>query len=145
MTSNFNNDLKFGQTFEILLTNLIQNEGYTSCNNKDYDIAMKENGNTIYYEVKADRMTHKTGNICIEYECFGKPSGITTSKADRYAYFELGPTASSYTLYIIPVNAIKKRISKRKYKRTISGGDYSSSKCYLFDKSVFDKYIFHSE
>lgn len=138
----FQQDLKFGQSYEELLTTLIENDGFDMCNNKDYDIAMKENDKTIYYEVKADRMTHKTGNICIEFECFGKPSGITTTKADRYAYYELNGD-DKYTLYIIPVSSIKRRIKQQKYKRIIKGGDKSSSQCYLFDKSVFQKFIFH--
>ena len=34
-------------------------------------------------EVKSERgMWMKTGNICIEYESYGKPSGIITTEAD---------------------------------------------------------------
>ncbi len=37
-------------------------------------------------EVKTDRMTHKTGNVFIEYESRGKPSGIATTDADYWVY-----------------------------------------------------------
>jgi hypothetical protein len=41
----------------------------------------------IYYEVKSDRKAHATNNICIEYECSQKPSGINVTQADFYVYF----------------------------------------------------------
>lgn len=37
-------------------------------------------------EVKTDFMAHETGNIAIEYESRGKPSGIAVTEADFYAY-----------------------------------------------------------
>lgn len=37
-------------------------------------------------EVKTDFMAHETGNIALEYESRGKPSGISVTEADFYAY-----------------------------------------------------------
>jgi hypothetical protein len=37
-------------------------------------------------EVKTDFIAHRTGNLAIEYECRGKPSGISVTDADYYAY-----------------------------------------------------------
>lgn len=37
-------------------------------------------------EVKMDKIAHRTGNIAIEYECRGKPSGIAVTEAEYYAY-----------------------------------------------------------
>ena len=37
-------------------------------------------------EIKTDFIAHKTGNIAVEYQCRGKPSGIATTQADYYAY-----------------------------------------------------------
>jgi hypothetical protein len=37
-------------------------------------------------EVKCDRIAVKTGNVYIEYESRGKPSGISTSQADYWVY-----------------------------------------------------------
>lgn len=141
--SKFKDDLKFGQIYEKLLTTLIKNEGYTTCNNKDYDLALIENGKTIYYEVKTDRYTNTTSNICIEYSCYNLPSGITTTKADKYAYYEIKPDGK-YTLYIIPVDFIKEMIQKKKYKKKHIGGDFKLSHFYLFDKSIFEKYNYYS-
>jgi hypothetical protein len=38
------------------------------------------------FEVKTDRLSAKTGNIYIEYESRGKPSGIKTTQADYWVY-----------------------------------------------------------
>lgn len=38
------------------------------------------------FEVKTDRLSAKTGNIYIEYESRGKPSGIATTQADYWVY-----------------------------------------------------------
>lgn len=37
-------------------------------------------------EVKTDFMAQETGNIALEYESRGKPSGIAVTEADFYAY-----------------------------------------------------------
>jgi hypothetical protein len=38
----------------------------------------------LLYEVKADKMSLKTGNFFIEYEGYGRPSGISVSIANYY-------------------------------------------------------------
>jgi len=40
------------------------------------------------FEVKTDRQSHETGNWFVEVEDHGKPSGIRTSKADWWCFFE---------------------------------------------------------
>ncbi len=59
-----------------------------------YDLAFGQEGEKAFVnltnkkvEVKRDRVAHKTGNIFIEYESRGKPSGIATTQSDYYAYF----------------------------------------------------------
>lgn len=137
---NFYNDLKFAEKYELLVPTIIENDGFERCNNKDYDIMLKHGDVNKYYEVKCDKLMFKTGNICIEYECYNKPSGITTSKSDYYVYFELLPD-DKHNVYIIPTKKIKKRIAENKYKKSINGGDYKKSKFYLFDKNIFKKYL----
>lgn len=139
LTNQFIKDLKFGQKYEQLLTTIIENQGFEYCNNKDYDVKLIKNDKEILYEVKCDRFTHKTNNICIEYECRNKPSGITTTKSNYYAYFVIKPN-NDYDVYIIPVKSILKRIKNKKYKYIINGGDNKLSKFYLFNKSCFDKF-----
>lgn len=137
---NFKNDLSFGEAFELELLKYISYDSYKKPQGKfkDYDLEIISNNINTYYEVKCDRMSFKTGNIAIEYECFDKPSGIESTKADYYGYFILNP--NGYDLYIVPVSQIKEFINKKIYKRTVKGGDYFKSHMYLFDLSVFNEY-----
>lgn len=139
-TQQFLKDLKFGQKYEQLLTTIIENQGFEFCDNKDYDVKIIVNGEEVFYEVKADKLTHKTNNICIEFDCRNKPSGITTTKSNYYAYFVVKPN-NEYDVYIIPVKSILKRIKKKEYKYIINGGDDKLSKFYLFNKLSFEKFL----
>ena len=138
---NFKNDLDFGNKYEIELLKYLDYDKYIQSKGKfkPYDLKIYNNNKITRYEVKADRMTHYTGNIAIEYDCFNKPSGITTTRASYYAYFVVKPN-NEYDYYIIPVKKIKKYITEKKYKRNITGGDYNLSKFYLFEKAIFEKY-----
>jgi hypothetical protein len=133
----FQEDLKFGNSYEqklIKQLNLINYEVAPNKKFKDWDIKTE----TATYEVKTDRFTYKTGNFCIEYECFNKPSGISTTKATYYAYYVVKPTGEN--LYLIPVNELKQIIEKLK-PFTKYVGDYKSSACYLINIKHFEKYL----
>jgi hypothetical protein len=73
-------------------------------------------------------MAHHTGNIAIEYEFNGKPSGISTTKADYWA-FVLGD--KSLVVFIKTENL--KDIARAWFKSgsVVSGGDFNSSKMIL--------------
>jgi len=137
----FKKELEFGEMWEKKFTSLIGGNGFKKMegNFKEYDIEVYSNEGTKYYEIKADRMTYKTGNIAIEYNCYGKPSGISTTTADYYAYFAVKPH-DLYDLYIIPVEVLKEKINAKKYKRQIAGGDKGLSLMYLFDINNFSEY-----
>ena len=144
--SNFWDDLKFGEHWEMKFLEHIEFDSYVKKAGcfKPYDLKVYHNNKITRYEVKADRMTYKTKNIAIEYECRNKPSGITTTRAKKWAYFELIP--NGYILYLIPVRRIRKFIDLNMYKRTCSGGDNFQSQMYLFDRQVFKNYIiYHSK
>ena len=51
---------------------------------KEQEIAQIFNNKKI--EVKTDFLAQETGNIALEYESRGKPSGISVTEADYYAY-----------------------------------------------------------
>ena len=138
---NFKKDLQFGQSYELELLKHIPHDKYIQAqgNFKAYDLKIYKDGKISRYEVKSDRITHYTNNITIEYECYKKPSGITTTRAKHYAYFVVKPN-NTYDLYIIPVKKIKKFIEQKEYRKELSGGNYNSSKFYLFHKSKFEKY-----
>jgi hypothetical protein len=138
----FKSDLIFGNKYEQEFVNYLGYDNFKIIEGhfKEYDIEIVIDNVIIYFEIKADRLTHKTNNICIEYECNNKPSGITTTKANHYGYFEI-INDNEYRLYVIPVNIIKKNINKKLYNRCINGGDGYRSKFYLFNKDIYSKYI----
>lgn len=136
--SNFSNDLKMGQKWEKECEKYFDNIQYPPPGKfSPYDFI----SNDVKYEVKADRMSFKSGNICIEIECSNKPSGIMTSEADYYIYFSIGPN-DDYQMYKIPINILKESI---KGKRTIMGGDFKRSKLVLIKLLEFKKYIIEKD
>src|SRR3989304_8306710 len=51
-----------------------------------YDILTEKYEKPYTFEVKEDFLCEKTGNVGLEFECRGKPSGIQTSQADYHIY-----------------------------------------------------------
>jgi hypothetical protein len=144
MVENFKADLEFGEKYQHeLLKHIGEYEKYEMSKGyfKEYDLKtfIKNDLELIEktYEVKADRFGYKTGNLCIEYKCSNKPSGILTTTAYFWAIFIVNN--DEYELYIIPTKRIRIKIKKQEYKRDLklAGGKCD---CYLFDKSVFNKY-----
>jgi len=54
---------------------------------KDYDIKMTTKDSIITYEVKSDRRSEDTWNLCIEYMYNWHSSWIYSSKADYIVYY----------------------------------------------------------
>jgi len=142
MTNNFKDDLRLGQKYELEFIKYINYEKYSISEGvfKPYDILFESGHKTLKVEVKTDRLASKTDNICIEYECSKIKSGISTTESDYYAYFILHSNGKNYDLYYIPTKQIKENIKMKKYKFTVNGGDNKSSKMYLFNINVFNKY-----
>lgn len=139
---NFKKDLCFGNKYEIKLLEYIDYDRYKQAlgNFKYYDIKIYKNNEIFRYEVKADRMAYKTNNLCIEFYHTGKPSGISTTKADFWAIFVINPLNSNEeTLYIIPTQIIKDMIENKEYKSQMRGRDYVNE-FYLFNIKLFDLY-----
>ena len=94
----------------------------------------------VKYEAKADRMAHKTGNLCIEYFSRGSPSGISTSEADFWVYMLVAPNGDVSDTYKIPGSVLKEQVAKKTYWRDCAGGDDYKNNMYLFSKDVFADY-----
>jgi hypothetical protein len=137
----FKEDLNFGEKYQKELIKVLKPKNYEISKGlfKDYDIIINDTI-TIYYEVKADRIAYKTNNICIEYRCNNKNSGLSTTKADYYAYFIINPN-EDYELYIIPVVDLVQMVKEKKYKKNMNGGDGKKSSFYIFSKELFKEYI----
>jgi len=103
--NNFSHDLKVGQVKEIQLAEILEHK-------------------TI--EVKHDLIATKTGNLFIEYESRGKPSGISKSNADYYCL------CFGDTYAMIKTENLKKLCRKHyKTKSDVLGGDNNTSKGIL--------------
>lgn len=57
----------------------------------------------------------QTGNICIEFRCHGKPSGISTTEADYWVH-ELQRDGNTLLYLMIPVERLK-QLARDAYKR----------------------------
>ena len=97
-------------------------------------------------EVKSERgMWMKTGNICIEYESYGKPSGIITTEADFW-FHNLCIDDDIFCTFIFDVPKLKQLIDKLDFKKSVYGGDNKASKMWLvniqklFTSDVFKTY-----
>lgn len=100
--SDFAFDLKMGQAEEIWLSDLLKSK-------------------TV--EVKRDYMAAKTGNLFVEFESRGKPSGLATTRADFWAFILDGER-----VIILPTEFLK-RVCRKIFKtgRTVQGGDSNTS------------------
>ena len=108
----FDLDLKYGQIREDKIADMFNNKKI---------------------EVKSERgMWMKTGNICIEYESYGKPSGINATEAD-YWFHNLCIGDDVFCTLVFNVDNLKKLIDKLDYKRSVAGGDNNASKMYLLN------------
>ena len=106
----FDIDLEYGQVREKLVADMLQDKKI---------------------EVKSERdKWQKTGNIAIEYDCYGKPSGISVTEAD-YWFHNLCIGDDTFCTLVFKVDNLKKLINKLDYKRSVSGGDHNASRMYL--------------
>tara|TARA_R100001015_G_C4631436_1_gene193932 strand:- start:2341 stop:2742 length:402 start_codon:yes stop_codon:yes gene_type:complete len=105
----FDLDLKYGQKYEDEFLNIVVNSKV---------------------EVKTERgMWMDTGNIAIEYESYGKPSGIMATESD-YWLQNLCYKGCICLSFFIKVEHLKKLIEQNTFP-SVSGGDHNASKMYL--------------
>lgn len=100
--SDFRYDLKLGIIGEKYLADVLQNRRI---------------------EVKTDFQAAETGNVYLEYKSRGVPSGISTSKADWYAF-----VLSNDNIILVKTEKLKALVKKRfKANRGVKGGDKNTS------------------
>ena len=108
-TNKFDLDLKFGQSKESELQIAI--EGKVEC--------------------KADRLTVRTGNVFIEIESRGKPSGIMVTTSKYYAICLVVEKRKDDVWILVPTRLLKKLMKKFPIK---NGGDKWTSKGNIIPK-----------
>lgn len=120
--SDFKFDLELGQKMEHGLADILANKRI---------------------EAKSDYIAHRTGNIAIEYECRGKPSGIAVTEADYYAY--IIPCAPLKNIILLMEVGNLKNISRLYYaqNKIKSMGDSNLSKSVLIP--IQDLFVYGEE
>jgi len=82
-------------------------------------------------EVKSERgMWMKTGNICIEYESYGKPSGIKATESD-YWFHNLCVGDKEFCTLVFDTDMLRLIIDDLDTFKTVSGGDHNASRMFL--------------
>ena len=78
--------------------------------NYDIEITSKE-ARIIRVEVKTDLIGHRTGNVGLEFEQNGKPSGIMTTESDMWVWFVKGLNK----IYYFDTETVRSFITKELY------------------------------
>lgn len=105
----------------------------------DFQMRFNKDNKIVSVEVKQDFKAKDTGNIVVEYECRGKPSGISSTKSDYYLYRV--HQSDGIRHYLMETSKLKEIIGAELYFRIVNGGDKgSNTKMYLFKLDVFTKY-----
>ena len=135
-------DLDFGEQYQLKCKDIFEYETFNMKQGyfKEYDIEMsfKADDDIVHttLEVKADRRARQTGNLAIEYESNGKPSGIITTTATWWVHFVDGENV----YYMIPTKVLRKAVKNCLWWRTAVCRDEMESQMYLFERGVFEKY-----
>lgn len=112
------------------------------CNTGDYDVLLKKGDKAIIVEIKEDFTCERTGNVGVEFECRGKPSGVQVSKSTHYIY-KVHSQKDGIVYLAIKTSKLKEIIANGEYHRIVNGGDVgSNSMNYLF---AYDKFREHAE
>lgn len=78
-----------------------------------------------------------TGNICIEFESYGKPSGIKATEADYWVQ-NLMVNGELYASILIPTDNLKRIVDDLDEFKWVHGGDHNASKMWLVNiKKLF--------
>jgi len=108
----FDIDLEYGKVREQLVADMLQDKKI---------------------EVKSERdVWQRTGNICIEYESYGKPSGINATESD-YWFHNLCIGEDIFATIVFDTKSLKRIIDNLDYKKSVSGGDNNASRMYLLN------------
>ena len=108
----FDIDLNYGEVREQLVADMLQNKKI---------------------EVKSERdIWQKTGNIAVEYESYGKESGIKATESD-YWFHNLCMGDEVYATLVFRTDVLRRIIDSLDYTKSVNGGDHNASKMYLLN------------
>ena len=108
----FDIDLNYGEVREQLVADMLQNKKI---------------------EVKSERdIWQKTGNIAVEYESYGKESGIKATESD-YWFHNLCMGDEVYATLVFRTDVLRRIIDSLDYTKSVNGGDHNASRMYLLN------------
>lgn len=125
----FKKDIHLGEEGEKVVIKDLKNLGFKFIRdnkNIDFDLLVEKDGKRHTFEVKTDDLcTPKsdTGNMFIEIECRGKPSGIAATKAKKFAYYykHFGE------IWYISIKDLTELIKNNNFKVVKNSGDTGSN------------------
>lgn len=79
-------------------------------------------------EVKTDYLVSNTGNVAIEFECSGRPSGIETTESPWWAIVLDGDRYRGKQIVLISTSRLREIVRGAK---VVSGGDNGRARMYL--------------
>tara|TARA_B100001250_G_C19472594_1_gene645183 strand:- start:162 stop:572 length:411 start_codon:yes stop_codon:yes gene_type:complete len=120
---NISNNIKKLKESDFSVTKFTKDLSYGKKHEK---LVMKSMEN---FELKTDRMAHKTGNVYVEFQSRGKDSGIRTSKSDTWIFKIVSKGDRHLFSVQIPLTRLKKLVSTD--YRIVPGGDNLTSRGYL--------------
>lgn len=130
---NFEKDIVVGENGEDFVKLFLESKGFKFIkSNKDvrYDLLMSYKEKEYMFEIKTD-MFNNTGNIAIEFESWGKKSGIDATESDFFVtYF-----VKLKEIWIIETWKLRNLIKENNFKIKEGAGDKgSNTKLYLIPK-----------
>ena len=84
----------------------------------------------VTVEVKRDELASDKGNVAIEFECSGEPSGIWATEAEWWAHILSGDKYKDEVVIFIRTERLKKLV-KRNHTRIVFGGNGRRAKMAL--------------
>jgi hypothetical protein len=113
----------------------LTSEIYGDVKFSEYDILVERpDGSEITIEVKQDTASKLTQKVAIEYECYGKPSGIRVTTATYWAIIFWSRLDGTWLWVLIDTNALNQKIQHAEQKE---GGHKGASKMYLIPTASF--------
>lgn len=139
---NFKEDLVVAQENEAKIAEMLSNESGFICESgndtSSHDISCHLNDNFYKIECKEDFQVGRTGNVAVEIECRGKPSGIEISQSDFWVYTLHRDTKE---VWIMTTASLRKAIKHKKYFTKCEAGDLGTNgqvaRICLFDYETF--------
>lgn len=147
---NFHKDLAKAKNTQELAKVIIENNSeawlgeysgffFKDINDKtgDLHLIMVPSGDEYLIEIKEDFYCRKSGNVAVEYECRGKPSGVSSTKATHWLYRIHQPSGEDVWIFM-PTAIVRGGIQNKEFLREVVGGDYgSNTRMYLFSLDKF--------